>query len=69
MAGCPIDPWVMGSRGLLKGPGEVQGAKPLEALVFFNSGTAFSMANYKGIGLGLHKIVKFDTLVQMKIRK
>ena len=52
------------------GPGarsRARGAKPPEARVSSNAGTAFSMANY--IGLGLHKIVKFEPLVQMKIRK
>ena len=57
------EPSVVGSKGRLKGSGGVQGAKPPEALVFFNAGTAFSMQTY------IHKMVKFKTLLQTKIRQ
>ena len=40
------EPCEVGSRGPLKGPDGDQGAKPPEALAFFNAEKAFSTPNY-----------------------
>ena len=61
------EPFGVGSRGPLKGPGGVegqsplvgvQGAKPPEAPVHFNADTAFPTQTY----IGLRQIVKLKTL-------
>ena len=56
------EPYGVGSRE--NAPGQrVQEAEPPEALMFFNAETAFLTRTYK------HKIVKFKTLLQTKIRQ
>ena len=44
------EPCGVGSRGPLKGPGRVQGAKLREARKFYNAGTTFSTQTY------IHKV-------------
>ena len=56
-AGKARKPCSVGSRGPLKGHSGGSGAKPPEALLFFNAETAFQTQTY----IGLRKILPFPT--------